>query len=74
MDSFLKFRETTITPKEAFDSSLNSKGLVFSLRKDNPDEMKPEGMTDEDYEDFKESWTASKGLRERRYTSNGRRL
>ena len=56
MDSFLRFEETTIPPKEAFDSSLNSKGLVFSSREDNPDEIKPEEMTDENYEDFKKSW------------------
>ena len=60
MDSFSKFNETTIPSKEAFDSSLNSKGLVFSSREDNLDEMKPEEMTDKDYNDFKKSWKASK--------------
>ena len=58
MDSFSRFKETSIPPKEAFNSSLNSKGLIFSSRGD--DEMQPEKMTDEDYEDFKKSWTASK--------------
>lgn len=58
MDSFSKMKETTIPPKEAFNSSLNSKGLVF--REDNFDEMEPEKMTDEDYNDFKKSWDVSK--------------
>ena len=53
-------KETTIPSKEAFNSSLNSKGLVFSSREDNFDEMEPEEMTDEDYEDFKKSWEVSK--------------
>ena len=60
MDSFSRFKETTIPPKEAFNSSLNSKGLVFSSRNDNFDEMKPEEMSDKGYEDFKKSWEASK--------------
>ena len=55
MDSFSRFKETTMPPKEVFDSSLNSKGLVFSSREDNLDEMKPEEMTDKDYEDFRKS-------------------
>ena len=49
MDSFLKTKETVPPSKEAFDSSLNSKGIVFSSRKDNFDEMEPERMSDEDY-------------------------
>ena len=53
MDSFSRMKETTPPPKEAFNSSLNSKGLVFSSREDNFDEMEPEEMSDEDYEDFK---------------------
>ena len=60
MDSFSRFKETTIPPKEAFNSLLNSKGLVFSSREDNFDEMKPEEITDKDYKDFKRSWEASK--------------
>ena len=77
MDSFSRFKETTVPPKEAFNSSLNSKGLVFSCRKDNLDgmsdednldEMKPEEMTDKDYEDFKKSWEASKSKNLRDFT------
>ena len=60
MDSFLRFEETTVPLKEAFNSSLNLKGLVFSSRTDNLSELKPEGMSDKDYEDFKRSWEASK--------------
>ena len=60
MDSFSRFKETTVPPKEVFNSSLNSKGLVFSSRKDNLSELKPEEMSDKDYEDFKRSWEASK--------------
>ena len=60
MDSFSRFKETTIPPKEAFNSSLNSKGIVFSSGKDNLDEMKPEEMSDKDYDDFRKSWLASK--------------
>ena len=60
MDSFSRMKETIIPSKEAFNSSLNSKSLVFSSREDNFDEMEPEKMTDEDYEDFKKSWIASK--------------
>ena len=60
MDSFLRFEETTVPLKEAFNSSLNLKGLVFSSRTDNLSELKPEEMSDKDYEDFKRSWEASK--------------
>ena len=56
MDSFLKMKETVPLSKEAFDSSLNSKGIVFSSRKDNFDEMEPKRMSDEDYKDFLKSW------------------
>lgn len=58
MDSFSRFDETTPPSKEAFDSSLNSRGVV-SEYPDNFDEMVPQKMTDDDYKDFLRSWQVS---------------
>ena len=58
MDSFSRFDERTPTPKEAFDSSLNSRGVV-SEYPDTFDEMEPQKMTDDDYKNFMRSWVVS---------------
>lgn len=59
MSSLSKMRETIPPPREAFDSSLNSRGVV-SASIDSFDEMVPERMSNEDCEDFLRSWKVSK--------------
>ena len=51
MTNFSRLAETELPPREAFDSWLNSVGTVSCT--DEFDEMKPEGIPDEDYEHFK---------------------
>ena len=58
MDSFSRFDERTPPPKEAFDSSLNSRGVV-SMYPDTFDEMEPRKMTDDEYKNFLRSWVVS---------------
>ena len=57
MSDFAKLAETEPPPKEAFDSWLNSKGVVSSTNKFN--EMEPTKITDEDYEHFLKMWEKS---------------
>ena len=52
MTDFSKLKETVPPPKEAFDSWLNSKGVVSSTSKFK--EMEPMKISDEDYDHFLE--------------------
>ena len=59
MDSFSKMKEpVTAVPKEAFNSFLNSKGVVFTSE-DDLSEMKPLEISDKDYEHFRKSCEVS---------------
>ena len=58
MSSFLRMKETVPPPKEAFDSSLNSRGVVSEFS-DSFDEMEPQKMSDDDYKNFLRSWEVS---------------
>lgn len=57
MSDFTKLTETGSRLNEAFDSWLNSKGVVSSTTKFN--EMEPTKITDEDYEHFLKMWERS---------------
>ena len=57
MTDFSKLVETEPPPREAFNSWLNSAGAVSSTNEF--DEMEPVGISDEDYNHFKEMWKRS---------------
>lgn len=58
MDDFKKLKEAVPPLKEAFDSWLNSKGVV-STSTDNFNEMEPSKVSDEDYDHFLKSCEVS---------------
>ena len=57
MTDFSKLTETEPPPREAFNSWLNSAGAVSCTNEF--DQMKPVGISDEDYNHFKEMWKRS---------------
>ena len=58
MTSFSRMKETVPPPKEAFDSSLNLRGVVSEFA-DSFDEMERQKMSDDDYRDFLKSYEVS---------------